>query len=105
MPLSCECIDEHDWYYTTPDNYTTLDTKRRKRCVSCKVLIELNSISLRFYCYRVDEDGREEPLAFSYMCEACSDLFLSLDELGFCLNLGEDMRELIKQYHEVYKRE
>lgn len=105
MPLSCDCSDDHDWYYSSPDDYTTLDTKRRKRCVSCCEFIELKSICLKFYCYSIDEDSVEKPLEYLYMCETCGDLFYSLEDLGFCLNMGEDMRELVKDYHDTYGKE
>ena len=36
------------------------------------------------------------------MCETCSDLYFSLLELGFCINLGDDMSELVKDYAEYY---
>lgn len=29
-------------------------------------------------------------------------MYWSLDELGFCITLGEEMRELTREYAEVY---
>jgi hypothetical protein len=42
------------------------------------------------------------PLADWWMCERCADLFYSLIELGFCVMLGDDMRDLVKEYTLFY---
>lgn len=46
--------------------------------------------------------GDEVYMANKFMCEECSDIFFSLKELGFCLSLGSDMHDLLREYHEVY---
>lgn len=109
MPLTCECSDDSDWYYESPNDYTTLTTSKRKRCVSCRNLIELNAICLEFECWRrpvseIEEniEGDQIYLASKYMCEECGDIFFSLEELGFCLYLNEPMKDLLDEYHEAY---
>ena len=102
MSLTCECFDDYEWFYIAPDDYSLLETKRRRRCESCKQLIDLNTLCLEFECYYTNENGDEIYTADKYMCERCGDLFYSLDALGFCLSLGDDMRELVREYGEVY---
>lgn len=98
--------------YYPPDGYSVLETSKRKRCCSCKDLIDIGSTVAKFPRMRYPqnevelniygEDG-EIFLANHYMCEECADLFFSLDELGFCVRIGdESMRELTKQYAETY---
>ena len=46
--------------------------------------------------------GDEVPLAPWFLCETCGDLALSLDELGFCFDLGGDsLKDQIKEYREI----
>jgi predicted RNA-binding Zn-ribbon protein involved in translation (DUF1610 family) len=109
MSLSCSCGD-HDgegWYYYTPDDFSVLKSKRRKRCVSCEKPIDpgaevvtferarapTNEIEDRIWC------GDAVPLANWYMCEECGGLFLSIIATGYCIQLakGESMRDLIAQ--------
>ena len=102
--LSCECPgDFSHTYYVLPDDYQTLQTTRRKRCSSCNQLIDIGSTVLKFERYTYGEYGDEVPASPRWMCEECGDLFYSLDELGFCLYLGDDMRALVKEYAEMRK--
>lgn len=115
MGLSCSCLEDYDgegWTYYTPSDYTTLETKYRKRCCSCKKLIDKESVVAKFIRSRMPQDDIEERIHGDevcisdwYMCEQCADIFFSLDELGFCIMLGEEsMRELAKEYAENYGR-
>ncbi len=113
MGLTCECSTDGDWYYTDVEDII-LKTNKRKRCTSCNTLIELNTIAVKFYCYRnpiteveekiYGEDGEIE-IASQYMCESCGDLYWSLDELGFCINLNENMKDLVEEYAELYGKQ
>ena len=111
MTLSCSCPDSDDddvaWVWYSPDDYTTLETKRRKRCKSCGTLIDVGSIVLKFNRARhprndVEErihgEGGEIPMPAWYHCETCADLWFSLTELGFCVAPDEDQRELVREY-------
>lgn len=51
MSISCDCYydgDKYDEYYYVPDNFTKLETKRRKRCISCKGLMKHGETCVRF---------------------------------------------------------
>lgn len=114
MSLSCECEwypEPGEWAYYSPNNYTTLETSRRKRCRSCKELIDIGAIVIAFDRYRVPnhdveiniygEDG-EIPIAAWYHCEECADLYFSLTELGFCGSPNENQHDLVEEYAEEY---
>ena len=111
MPLSCECdYGDCDWYYEIPDDYSTFDKLRRKRC-SCGSLIERGALCLKFRSWRspgsdIEEriHGDEVPMASKYLCERCADLYFSLSELGFdCVSPNESMMELVREYAEFYQ--
>lgn len=114
MPLSCYCDGDGDWFHEPPDDYSVLDTKRCRKCASCRERIPVGALVLKMRCWRYykDEiehrihgycDDAEIEMPYRYLCERCGDLYLSLDELGFCLNLGEDMRELVRDYADMQR--
>lgn len=110
MSLSCSCDDEFDWYYLEPSDFSTLTTKRSRKCCSCGSRIAVGSDCARFERYRapvtdIEEriQGDEVPLADKWMCEECGGLYFSLTDLGFCINLGsENMRSLVQEYADTY---
>mgnify|MGYP000533641920 CR=1 FL=1 len=111
MSLSCQChdYDGEGWSYWKPTEESTLQTKKARRCCSCNDLIKPGSPVVPFPRFRrpnsdIEEriHGDEVYLANWFMCEKCGDMYWSLDELGFCITLGEEMRELTREYAEVY---
>ena len=113
MGLSCECDDGGEWWYRVQDEFSTLQTKRARRCSSCNTLIKVGDVVLKFYISRPPTEfeietigiceGDEVPKAPKYLCEPCGDLYLSLDDLGFCnIAPDESMTELLDEYHENY---
>lgn len=108
--LYCHCPDiDHSWWYFMPEDYSTLKTSKRKRCVSCKELINIGALCTKFECWRYPHSDIEEkiydtevPLAYKYMCEECSDIYFNLEELGFCVQLGDSMQELLQEYRDYY---
>ncbi len=109
MSLTCECNDDYDWYYDTPNDYSLLETSRRKRCVSCAQLINIGAVVTKFTSWRrptsdIEERiyGDEVRMAAKFMCEECSDLFFSLHELGFCITISDSMHNLVAEYREIY---
>lgn len=108
MSLSCSCSewDGDGWFYIAPDDFTTLKTKRRKRCSSCNKLIDLGAVCCEFERYRgpitdIEEriHGGEIQIASYFMCEECSEIFLNLTALDYCIDITQDMREDLKEYH------
>ncbi len=112
MSLSCGCYDwdGNGWYYRDPTE-TTLQTSKRKRCCSCQGLIDIGATVVKFPRYRspnsdIEESihGDEVKIADWYMCEECGDLYWSLEELGYCIYLGNDsMQELVEQHNNIQR--
>lgn len=115
MSLSCDC--DYDGYepgsvcWILPNDYSTLTTKRSRKCCSCGARIEVGATVAAYDRYKVpefdvevaiygDDDG--PPRATWYHCEECADLCFSLLDLGFCIYIGDDMHGLVKEYAAVY---
>ena len=124
MSLSCSCDwddGDPDWYWWPPKEYTTYKGMVGK-CCCCKGCDHM----IR-YGQTVGEVGRSRPyteaeldrfgewgdegnpesvnLASAFMCERCTDLFFSFDDLGFeCVSPYEDMIGLAREYHEMYQK-
>ena len=109
--LSCYCDNEDvAWFYTPPKDFTIFDFKRRKRCCSCKALIDIGSLCLEFPRWRYPVSDIEERiygdcgeigLASWFMCEWCGEMFLNLDALGYCHYLGGNIREDLEEYWDL----
>lgn len=112
MSLSCDC--DIDWSpepgdlsWCDPGDFTKLKTKKRRRCKSCKSLINVGSDVAKFERYRTPshvidiviygEDG-EIPLAPHYLCDECAGLYFSLKDLGYCMHYADNMRDLVAEY-------
>lgn len=117
MSLSCSCDSDGDgdWYWgfsDTPD-FSVLTTKRYRKCCCCKrkivpgqEVLELprwRSPSER--CNYIEEKiyGDEVPLAPYFMCEECGGLAMAVMELGMCFDIGEPMRQQIREYMKMSK--
>lgn len=125
MSLSCSCDVDWDpepgeWTYWFEDDsldFEKLSTSKRKRCCSCKELIDIGSLCIKYSRFRhprneiesriygIDWECFEEPIikiANHFHCEKCGEIFLNLTDLGFeCLWPGEDMNGSLKEYHEM----
>lgn len=84
--------------YFGPKDFETLDTKRRRRCLSCNVLIDIGADAGRFTCYRSPRSDYEElrfgdevPMADKWMCEECTGLYMSLSDMGYCITIGDGL--------------
>lgn len=111
MPLSCSCptVDDAEWWWYSPEDYSTFKASRRKRCKSCGTLINQGAVCTEFRRSRQSTYMEEKIFGFSddielaswFHCEKCADLYFSLSELGFCVSPEDDMRELVKEYAEM----
>lgn len=112
MSLSCYCGDDYEWWYNPPNDYSYLDTKRSRKCCSCGERIAVGELQATFECWKFAEHEVERriygddgmPLAAKHMCERCADLYYSLEALGYCITLGDDMRDLVAEYAELHQR-
>ena len=112
MSLSCTCLewdgDPDQWWYIPANKFEEFKAKKRKRCCSCKELIDIGSDCLCFDRFResrsyIEENiwGDEVQLASWYMCEKCGEIYLNLESIGYCLNLGDNMVDCLAEYHEL----
>lgn len=97
--LSCSCSDwdGDGWWYYPPNDFTKFKAKRRKRCCSCKELIDIGADCLEFCRTRGDEIG----MAPLHMCEKCGEIYFNLESAGYCLDIIENMNDYLKEYHEL----
>jgi hypothetical protein len=112
MPLTCSC-DEWDgegWYYINPTDFINLKTKYRRRCCSCNIKINLESLCLIFTRHRGVEDNEEYnilgedaiiDISSWYMCEKCGEIFLNLNAIGYCIDIQNNMFDLLDEYQDV----
>ena len=113
MSLSCSCPDwdGEGWFYIPATEYFVgLDTTKRKRCCSCKGLITIGDDCLKFKRFRSPKSDIEEKiygdevrLADWHMCEKCGEQYLNLEALGYCIDIGENMFNLLEEYKQMQK--
>lgn len=116
--LSCDCDygDDADWYYDDSKEVSPLATKRMRRCCSCKDRIAVGEDCKAFprwrnvrdysdpeVLVRIYGEGGEYPLPTWYLCDRCAGLYESLDGLGFCDLLGQDLRKVCREYAEMQR--
>jgi len=112
MGLSCSCDSDGEWWHSPADDYQTLSTKRSRKCASCRERITVGATVLRLDCWHYPNSdieeriyGDEVPMSPRWLCERCADLYLSITELGYCVNCGDDMRELVREYAAMQETE
>ena len=123
MSLSCSCDyddDDAPWYWWPPKDYTTYKKWRGQMCAckGCNHMIRYGQTVGQVFRTRPyteweldhfgtwGDEGDPEAvyLASAFMCERCTDLFFSFDDLGFhCVSPYEDMVGLAKEYHDTYQ--
>jgi len=120
MSLSCSCEldnDDAEWYWWQPNDYSVYNRKRSNPCCceNCENRVSRNDTVGEVRRTRAgtewedirglaaSDDPEAVKLASVYMCERCTDLYFSFQDLGFnCISPYEDMIELAKEYHETY---
>jgi hypothetical protein len=101
MGLSCFCDEDSFDYYAHPEKNFKISAKKAV-CHSCKKTIEAGEFILVFGTWTIDESGDEiygDDLVF---CEKCGEYYLNLEDLGFCVNLEDNMIELVTEYKKEY---
>jgi hypothetical protein len=106
MPLSCQC-DSWEFNYSPGEwDFSVLNSRTKKPCMSCEKEIKRGEIVIEFKRYRlpyteVDWDEATIPKAPGYLCEVCGEIFLNLRELGFeCLHPSENMMDALADYQD-----
>ena len=111
MGISCACeLDDPDWYYEVHDQPCTLDTRRSRKCVSCRVRIAVGDTAYRIIRYRspsrdIEERiyGNEVPMSTWYFCPGCAAIYHALAKVNACVDLGkDDLRDALQEFNEMY---
>lgn len=110
--LACNCDygDDVAWWHEG-DEVKPLATKIMRRCCSCKERIAVGDDCKRFPRWRTPNEGSvawrihgdEERLSTWYLCDRCAGLYESLDGLGFCGLLGQDLRSVCREYADMQR--
>jgi hypothetical protein len=117
MSLTCDCdYGEAEWFYDDTKEVAPLNTKRMRRCHSCKDRIAVGDECKPFPRWRVVSDYRdpevivrlygehgEMPLATWYLCDRCAGLYEALDSLGFCNLLEHNLIEMCREYGQMQR--
>jgi len=112
MTLACECdYDDPKWWHEGAAEVAPLATKRMRRCCSCKARIAVGEDCSAIRRWRTPEPDSvaerifadEEPLATWYLCDRCAGLYESLDGLGFCDLIGQNLVNVCREYGEMQR--
>jgi hypothetical protein len=117
MSLNCYCdadYQDYDWWWYPPaanEEFTALNTKRSRNCISCKQRITPGGLCIEVKREKAAASYVEEciygdtvPLASWYLCEACGGLALALAELHMCYTLGpneDSLKQQIAEWREL----
>lgn len=113
--LSCSCDGDGDyaWWHDGGREVAPLTTKRWRKCCSCRDLIQPGDDAKEFTRWReagydtiearIYGEGGEVPMPSWWLCDRCAGLYESLDSLGFCGLLGQDLREVAKEYAQMQR--
>jgi hypothetical protein len=104
-------FDDPSWWYMPPEEVEPLDRKRWRKCCSCKGLIRPGDDCAEFFRWRsakpdsIEERiyGDEVPMTTWFLCDRCYGLYESLDSLGYCNLLGQNLIDLCKEYAEMQR--
>jgi len=110
MGISCACeFDDPDWYYEVHDQPCVLDTKRFRKCVSCRAKIVIGGTAHKVHRWRSPRDeveerifgeGGEVYMADWYLCLTCAAIYHALEKVNACVNLGEDnLHDCLKEFN------
>jgi len=110
--LSCSCPEWEGgpgtWSFYAPEYFIPFVAARRKRCCSCRNLIDIGADCLEFPRVRaayteIEEriSGEEIEMSSLFMCEKCGENYLNLEAVGYCFAPTDDMRDCLKEYHEL----
>lgn len=111
LTCGCEdfCPEPGDTYIHSISDYKPAQfTGYRKRCKNCRTQIDKLALCVEVHrvkvpdtdveCAIYGEEG-EIPRASWWLCESCADIFFSLEELGYCVPIGE-IKATLKEYQQ-----
>lgn len=109
MAISCYCGDDFDFYFSIPDDFSLMPKfARRRRCASCKKLIDAEAVVLKLDSSRqprcdFEENfyGDEVPLAPKFLCERCGEILMNLHAAGLCVTLDDNLENDLRKYWDM----
>lgn len=109
MGISCDCDYDYDDFWEMPEDFSLMPKRsRRRRCTSCKKLIDAGTIvsALRHFrrprCdFEEEFYGDEVPLAPLYLCERCGEILMNLHATGLCVTLDGNLEDDLRTYWEM----
>lgn len=102
--LSCGCDFDSDnvsWWYDSNAEFAQFTGRRATRCKSCGNKINHGDTVLTFERFKYSDFGDEIDLADWHLCESCGEIYLNLTDIGYCCQLGTDLREDLKDYWDL----
>ena len=111
MTLTCECGGDYfEWWHDGGREVAPLATKRWRSCCSCKERIAVGDDAKEFVRWRNPTNdvewriyGDTVPTASWWMCDRCAGLYESLDSLGFCELLGQNLVDACREYAQMQR--
>ena len=111
--LACDCdYDDPAWWHEGMGEIAPLATKRSRRCCSCKARIAVGEDCAAIRRWRTAHSDIEEriygewgevSLPTWYLCDRCAGLYESLDGLGFCDLIGQDLIAVCREYGQMQR--
>lgn len=109
MSISCGCDYDGDYFTDPSQDFNTMPRlKRRKRCMSCGVLLNPGDDVLQFENWRYPRNDIEESicgdkvlLADTFLCEECGEIYMNLDAAGMCIIIDGDLHDDLRTYWEM----
>jgi len=110
--MQCECVEYdpifHQFYVKDHPAEHVYEKIRRTRCRSCKKVIKKDDLCYVSARYRVPKNdieeriyGSEIRLADWYLCEGCGDIYLNLTDIGYCIDIGKNMKNELAEYWKI----
>jgi len=110
--MQCECEyydpDWHQFYFEGHPVEQVYKKTRKTRCCSCKKVIKKDDhcyVSARYRAPKNDIEeriyGSEIRLANWYMCEDCGDIYSNLTDIGYCIDIGKNMKNELAEYWKI----
>jgi len=112
MSLSCGCgdYDGADWWWFHPEDFSTFKRQRGARCNSCGTLVRRGDECVEVHCWRRPKGWVEErihgedggiPMGSKFMCSKCGEILLNLLAYEYCITLGDNMEECLREHWEI----
>lgn len=109
MSLSCSCDsgDDYDQFYMVDNNFSVLNTKRGRKCSSCRTRLVPGDKVLRINVFRhpncdiedsIYGEGGEVQLRTRYHCADCGAISLAVSMRNMCMEIDENIHRQFDEF-------